>query len=264
MTTVMSRTLVATARYEALMAARGRMLWWALTPLTLLAVLLALTSEQVVGNADPVRRVAETAIVFSLLCTVGVAVGLTDRLRIHRRSGLTDLLDATAARGSVRLVGSFLGSLAVALAVPLIGFCTLVVTIAIETGSASALVAGLVAAAVIILPASVVLASFATLLGVLMPAAFARAITVVAWIWATVLNPTILPVPTVTGTVLSPLGRYPAAAWLHAPQTGATYGLDGVLRPVVSGGTATLQVLVVLAVAALLLSITNIRLAARH
>lgn len=264
MNTVVSRTLVATAWYEARMSARGRMLWWALTPLTLLAVLLALTSEQVVGSDDPVRRVAETAIVFSLLCTIGVAVGLADRLTVHRRSGLSDLLDATAAHGSVRLVGSFLGSVGVALTVPLIGFGALTVTIAVDTGSVSALLAGLVAAVVIILPASVVLTSFATLLGVLLPAAFARVITVVVWVWATVVNPTILSVPTVTGTVLSPLGRYPAAAWLHASPTGATYGVDGLLRPVVTSGTATLQIGAMFVLAAVLLTLTHLRLAARH
>ncbi len=84
------------------------------------------------------------------------------------------------------------------------------------------------------------------------------------WIWATVFNPTLLPVPTLTGTMFSPLGRYPAAAWLHTSPTGATYGADGVLRPAVHGGTAALSLLVLLAVTLALLALARIRLAARH
>ncbi|HEY2765375.1 MAG TPA: hypothetical protein VGJ13_15400 [Pseudonocardiaceae bacterium] len=260
-TATVPRTLFATVRYEAVMAGRARVLWWALVPLTALAVLLATTSPNVVGSAEPVARVANTAILFAMLCTLGVAIGLTDRFVGHRRSGLTDLLDATAAGGTVRLVGALLGALAVAMAVPVGAFLVLVVITALSAGSGAVLGAGVVAVVTILLPAGLVLSTFTALLGVLVPPAVARVLTVLAWMWATVLSPALVPIPTITGTVLSPLGHYPAAAWLHESQAAATYGLDGALRPAVTTGSALLALLVALAASAVFLALTRIRLA---
>lgn len=257
------RTVLATARYEALIALRTKALWWSLLPLTALALLLAATSGRVVGASDPVRRVAETSLVFSLLCTLGIAVGLAGRLAGHRRSGLTDLLDATAAGIPARVAGSLLGSLLVALVPPVCGFLLLVVVTSISTGTPAAVGAGLLAIVVVLLPASLMLSSFAAMLGVLLPVAAARVLTAVFWLWATVLNPMLLPVPTATGTVLSPLARYPAAAWLHASPASATYGLSGALRPEVHSATATAQVLCTLAASAVFLAVAAIRLNAR-
>lgn len=257
------RTVLATARYEALMALRTRVLWWSLLPLTALALLLASTSGRVVGAADPVRRVAETALVFSLLCTVGIAVGLCDRLVGRHRPGLTDLLDATAAGIPARVLGSLLGTLLVASAVPVIGFLLLVVVTAISMRAPEALGAGLVAVVLVLLPAVLVLSSFAAMLSAFVPVPAARVVTVVVWLWATMLNPALVPVPTITGTVLSPLARYPAAAWLHASPESATYGLGGALRPEVGAGTAAAQLLAVIGTAAVLLAVTGFRLTAR-
>lgn len=255
------RTLLATMRYEAVMAGRARVLWWSLVPLSALAVLLAITSPKVTAADDPVQRVGTVAILFSLLCTVGVAVGLADRFVGHRRGGLTDLLDATAGGGAVRLVGALLGSLAVAVTVPVAAFLALVLVTAISFGSTTALGAGVLAVVAILLPAALVASTFAALLGVLVPPAAARVITVVAWFWATVLSPTLVPIPTITGTVLSPLGHYPAAAWLREPRSAATYGLDGLLRPEIGTPSALFAVLVALAASAVFLALTRIRLA---
>lgn len=258
------RTLLATAYYEALRATRARVLWWALTPLTALAVLLALTSGRITGLDDPSQRAGETAVVFSLLCALGVAIGLTDRFAAHRRSGLTEVLDATAAGGVVRVIGALFGSLAVALAVPVGAFAVLTVVTAITTGTTTALAAGMLAVVTILLPASLVSTTFAALLGNLVPVAIARVITVFVWLWATVLNPALLPVPTITGTVLSPLGRYPAAAWLHSTGSSATYGLDGALRPTPTSATALLAVLIPLVASAVFLGLTTAVLARRR
>lgn len=260
-TATVPRTLFATVRYEALMAGRAKVLWWALVPLTALSVLLATTSPKVLATTEPVARVGTIAILFSLLCTLGVAIGLADRFAGHGRSGLTDLLDATAAGAAVRLVGALLGSLAVAMAVPVGAFLVLAVITAIMFGSGAALGAGVLAVGTILLPAALVLTTFAALLGVLVPAAAARVLTVLVWFWATVLNPGLVPVPTITGTVLSPLGHYPAAAWLGESHSAATYGLGGVLRPEVTTASAVLAVLVALVASAVFLALTRARLA---
>lgn len=258
------RTLLAAAFYEALMVLRTRALWWSLLPLTALSLLLASTSGQVVGTDDPVRRVAETALVFSLLCTIGISVGLADRFINHHRSGIADLLDATAAGLPARIVGSLLGALLVALTVPISGFFLLVTVTSFNMAAPEAFGAGLLAVAVVLLPASLALSSFAAMLGVLIPVQPARVVTVVVWLWSTMLSPALLPIPTITGTVFSPLGRYPAAAWLHSSPETATHGIDGLLRPEVHSGTAVLHLLAMLTAAALFLAVAVIRLSARR
>lgn len=264
MIAVRARTVLAAARCEALMALRARVLWWSLLPLTALSLLLASTSGRVVSADDPVRRVAEAALVFSLLCTIGVAVGLADRLVSHHRPGLADLLDATAAGLPARMFGSLLGSLLVALAAPVSGYVLLVIVVSISTGAPEAVGAGALAIGVVLVPASLASSSFAAMLGVLVPVQAARVLAVVVWLWSTMLSPALLPVPTITGTVLSPLGRYPAAAWLHASPETATHGLDGLLRPEVHSGTALLQLLAMFTAALVFLTVASFRLSARR
>ncbi|MGH3750685.1 MAG: hypothetical protein ACRDT8_25210, partial [Micromonosporaceae bacterium] len=183
------------------------------------------------------------------------------RLSGHRRPGLAEVLDATAGAGAARAVGGFLGSFALAMAVPVAAYLGLVAVTAVEFRSVATLGAGVVAVLTVLLPGGLALGAFSVLLGVVAPAALARVVTAAGWVWATVSTPWLAPYPTVTGTVLSPLGRYPAAEWLHGSPWLATYGLDGPLRPEVDTWSALLAVLAPVVAAACFLALTWIRLA---
>ncbi|MCZ1011831.1 hypothetical protein O1L68_39670 [Streptomyces lydicus] len=101
-----------------------------------------------------------------------------------------------------------------------------------------------------VLPAALLVTAFAGLLGVLLPVAAARAVTVAVWLWACHFPPNFSPLPTATGTVFSPLGGYPLVAWARAPEVWAARQGTGALRPAVSDATALLNVALVLAMAA--------------
>ncbi|WP_051385559.1 hypothetical protein [Actinokineospora inagensis] len=239
------------AWYEARMATRGRVLWLSLLPLTALAVVLALSSPAVLGIADPAGRVGTAVLVVTTFAVVGLGVALAGRLSQHTRPGLTDLLDTTPGSRTTRMSGVLAGALAVALAPVLAAVVLLGTVVAIQVGQLRPLVVAVVGAITVVLPAALVITAFACLLGLLMPVAVARVLVVAAWFWATQLSPSIVPVPSPTGTILSPLGGYQAVAWLGARGIWADRGRGGVLSPDANTGSALLNLVAVLACAVL-------------
>src|SRR5690606_41903916 len=100
--------------------------------------------------------------------------------------------------------------------------------------------------------------------GLVMPRALARVAGVLAWCWATIATPRFSPVPTPTGTLLSPLGGYPGAAWLGQPEVLAHRFLDGPLSPPVGTGTALLNLAAVAGTTALFVAAAGLLLAGRR
>ncbi|MFF4596830.1 hypothetical protein [Amycolatopsis sp. NPDC001319] len=233
-------------RYEARMAARGRVLWLSLLPLTALAVLLALSSPMVTGMADPVGRVGMTLVVVNTFAVAGLGVALAGRLSQHTRPGLTEVLDTTPAGRTTRMAGNLAGALAVALT-PIAGVVVLIGIVAsAQAGSVAPVVNSLLGIVTMLVPAALAITTLAGLLGLLMPVVLARVVVVALWLWATQLSPGFVPVPTPTGTVLSPLGGYPAVAWLGARHVWAARGRTGFLSPPAGAGSALLNIALVL------------------
>jgi len=252
-------TLPGAVRYEALIAVRQRLLWVVLAPMAALIALVAVSSPAA-GDADSASAgVAVTALGLSAFYTMGVGVALSDCLARHRAGG--DLLEATPTAPTVRLLGAVGGPLAVAL-VPAGAVLLLVGTIrALVDASPDPIGAAAVALLTIVAPGALALTALAVVLGLWLPVVFARIAVVLTWGWATLLTPGLLPVPTVTGTILSPLGGYPAVTWLGAPSTWADRGETGPLRLAADDGAALLNLgatlligLALLALARLLLS----------
>ncbi|MDI3388687.1 hypothetical protein QIS99_21120 [Streptomyces sp. B-S-A8] len=247
----MVTALLWTLRYEALMAARSRAVWGTVLPLALLSLLLATTSPTVTGHGDPVFRAGAAAVLVNSFCTLGVGLALADRLRRGLEArGMAELRTATPAKPLAQSLGTLAGPLLTALA-PVAALLALYATVLAATaGSVAPLGSAAAALCLAVLPSALLVAAFAGLLGALLPVAAARAITVVVWLWACHFPPAFSPLPTPTGTVLSPLNGYPLVAWAGAPQVWATRQGGGVLRPDVSGATALLNVVLVLAMAA--------------
>ncbi|MZF87641.1 hypothetical protein [Streptomyces sp. SID5643] len=243
--------LLWTLRYEALMAARRKAVWGAVLPLALLSMLLAATSPVVTGHHDPAVRVGAAAVLVNTFCTLGVGLALADRLRRgFEERGMPELLAATPAGPFQRTAGTMAGPLLTALAPVAALFLLYAVVISAAEGSVAPLNSAAVSLVMVVLPAAMLVTAFAGLLGVLLPVAAARAVTVVVWLWACHFPPEFSPLPTATGTVLSPLGGYPLVAWAHTPEVWAAREGTGPLRPAVGDATALLNVALVLATAA--------------
>ena len=243
--------LLWTLRYEALMTARRKAVWGAVLPLALLSLLLVTTSPVVGGHGDPAARAGAAAVVVNTFCTLGVGIALADRLRFGVEArGMAELLATTPAGPLSRTAGVLGGPLLTALA-PVAGlFLIYAVVFAAAGGSFAPVASAVVALATAVVPGALLITAFAGLLGVLLPVAAARAVTVAVWLWACQFPPAFSPLPTPTGTVLSPLGGYPLVAWAHAPEVWATRQGTGALRPAVDDTAALLNVALVLAMAA--------------
>lgn len=193
------------------------------------------------------------AMVLMYFVPIGVGVLLSDRLVRDRQEGLADLLASTPVsawrRGLAVAFGSFIGPYAlVAGTLVVIGL----VRSAFE-GAVTPLLGSLVMAVGVILPGLLLVASLAWLLALLLPLAVARVLIVGFWFWACMLNPSVVPVPSPTGTVLSPLGEYVAIA---AGADAAYLGLGlAALSPEVTTGTAVFSALALLAIAGVLLAV---------
>jgi len=244
-TRVLGPGLVGSLRYEFLMAARRRTLWVATIPLLLLAWALAATSPGLNHVPTASGQVGAWATAMNLLVTLGVAVALTDRFARTRRRGLGEVLDTTTAGPTRRMLGTLLGALTVALAPTAVGMLVLGGYFALTRGAVTALGWAVLAFVVIIVPAALLATTFAATLGLLLPVPLARVVVVLAWVWATIWNRQILPIPTLSGTLLSPLGDYPAAGWLHAPPFAANRP-DSWISPPLSAPNAALSVLALL------------------
>ncbi|MFF9095544.1 hypothetical protein ACF1AX_20715 [Streptomyces sp. NPDC014802] len=252
-------TLLWSIRYEALMAARRRAVWAAVLPLAALSLLLALTSPVVTAAAGPATRVGAAAVLVNTFCTLGLALATTDLLRrgLHTR-GMPELLTATPTgrvpRGAAALLGPLLTALA-PIAALLLAYGA---ALAAVHADAAPLTAAVVALATAVVPAALAATALAGLLGLLMPVAAARAVLVVVWLWATQFPPRFSPLPTPTGTVLSPLGGYPLVAWADAPTIWAARGAGGPLRPDVTGTSAALNLALVLLTAVACLALGHL------
>lgn len=244
-TRVLGPALAGSLRYELLMAARRRTLWLATIPLLLLAWALAATSPGLNDIPTTSGQMGAWAVAMNLFVTLGVAVALTDRFTRTRRVGLGEMLDTTTAGPTKRMLGTLLGSLTVALAPAAVGMVVLGGYFAIRHGDPAALGWAVLAYVVIIVPAALLATTFAAALGLLLPVPLARVVVVLAWGWATIWNPQILPVPTITGTLLSPLADYPAAGWLHAPAF-AAHRPDSWISPPLTAPNAAISVIALL------------------
>lgn len=234
-------------KYELLMTIRSRIAWLAITPLLVVALLAALTSRDVIGEGSAATKVGSCAILISVFVSVGVGVAMTDRLvRLHGL-GLDELMLALPCRPVIRFIGGFLGNLS-ALLTPSAAALTLIgLFVAVTSRDARAVPSAALAFLVIVAPAAALVSMASALSGMLMPLPLARAITVIGWFWATLFNRAMIPLPTPTGTVFSPLGDYAAAAWWNVTPLWAGRGQPPILSPDPNPYTAAVNLAVVLA-----------------
>ncbi|MGH9129454.1 MAG: hypothetical protein ACRDY2_10960 [Acidimicrobiales bacterium] len=229
-------------RYELLMAARRKVLWLTVVPLALVSLIVGATSPAVAGLHAPAGEVGEWLVFVNELTTLGLVVALADRFARTRRRGLVDLLDATPAGPRLRMVGTLVGGLTAALGPVAVGALCVGGYVALQHRDPFALAWAAGGFLVVVLPAALLMATLAATLGLLVPVPVVRVLLLVGWFWATLFDSRILPLPSITGTVLSPLGDYAAHGWLHAPALWAGHGGIGALSPAASASTAALNV----------------------
>lgn len=246
----------ATARYELRMMLRKRSLWIALG---IIVALTGLASSRQLGDVvrdeDARNAMASTALLVNLFLPVGYGSLLADRLVRDQRLGVAPILDATPASPVARLLGKYVGAcgaVLVPLATVYFGFA---IVYTVVSGRLAGLGWALAGFAVVLLPAALFVGAFALAVPLIMPAALFRVLFVGYWFWGNAIQPTAM--PTLSQTVVSPIGAYPLHVLLGhrdlvepGPAPGATLNF---LRPEPTPATAWLSIGILLILAALAL-----------
>lgn len=257
-------TIAGVVRYEMRSARRRRSVLLAVLPTSGLALLLAFSSPSVNHWADPVTRVAAATTLVNVLGSLGVAVALADGAAGTHGTGVEELLAATPSSPLARRIGGLLGPWQIALLPCVLTLVLFGARQSIAGASALPFLAALLGVVTVVVPGALALTSLAQLLAALVPVTVARVAVVPVWYWATLLNPVLLPVPTLARTVLSPLGAYPAVVWLRGPRTWTPHQGRSWLTPPADDLSALASVLVTVAAAAVMLLAARAAASLRH
>jgi ABC-2 type transport system permease protein len=238
--------MLGVARYEFRMQIRKWSLWVSAGLLGLvMALLQGDRGPSGLPDGTPARVVmGNWALLFAIAMPIAFGMVLADRLVRDRRLRVEPLLESLPIGPGGLLAGKYAGGVA-ATAVP--GLVALLVTATGEYAARHdvALFGWAVAAfAMVTLPGVAVVAGFALVCPLVISAPLFRVLFVGYWFWGNMMPPSLL--PSLTGTLLTPIGDY-AASWLTG-ETALYAGVPGILgflRPDPSVGTAALSIAVI-------------------
>lgn len=239
MSRLISPAIRGTLIYESRIAARRKVLWIAMLPLLGLGVLICLTSQKLTGGHSVTGRMAGWVLGMAAFGTFGVGVALADRFDGLRRRSTSEVFDATPAPLTSRMAASLLGGLAIALSPAFL--VTLIVGICYTPQNLAAIPIAVLIFTITLLPGSLLLATVSVALGTVVPAPVARAVSVVFWGWATLLSSRVVPIPSITGSIMSPLGDYATRSFFDGPALWAGQLGGSWWHPALGTGTAVLN-----------------------
>lgn len=164
------------------------------------------------------ERVAAWAQAVQSLLPIGVGVLLADRLPRDRRTGVGELLEATPAAVGGRLLGKFAGA-TVATFVPILAIYAVGVgLVAADERDWRTIPLALLAFLSINLPGLLFVAAFSVVCPALIWVPLYQFLFVGYWFWGNVMPPD-LGIPTLNGTLLTPIGDFMTAGFFGASGT---------------------------------------------
>lgn len=237
----------AVCRYEFRMQARKRSLW---VSTLLLAAFMALTQgdrgPRYAAGATAREVMIQWAFLFSIVLPLAFGAVLADRLVRDRRLGVRALLTSLPVTDGRLLAGKYLGGVAATGLPALLALFVAAGYESVNRGTVAVFGWAPVAFAVVMLPGLAFVAGFALVCPLVLSAPLFRVLFVGYWFWGNLTYPGF--VPSLTGTLLTPLGDY-AASWLLG-ETALYAGQPGwleFLRPEPTGTAAAVSVALLLA-----------------
>lgn len=251
--------LAGVVAYELRMQVRKRSVWILLG--ALIALLFLTRGPKFPLNlpaGTPLAQVmGDWALTFNLLAPVGFAGLLADRLVRDRHLHTAELLAAAPARPGVRLGGKYLGSVAATGLPVLCALLAVGVYEALHRGAPVAIPLTVAAFAGIVLPGLALVGAAALALSPLISPALFRVLFTLYWFWGNLMNPQFL--PSLTGTLLTPVGDYAAKGFFHTDALWAGHaGILAFLRPQPSTAAALASIGCLLALTLALLGALTI------
>jgi hypothetical protein len=196
-----------------------------------------------VTNTSLTTTVAAWAIMINRFMAIGVGVLLADRLVRDRRTRVDEILTTMPEALSLRLTGKYLGTLLATLVPVFIIYNVGIVYIVYLTGNLMAILIGLAAFALVIMPGMLFVAAFSLACPLIMWLPLYQFCFIGYWFWGNMLSPN-QGIPTLSGTILTPIGGYMAKAFF-----GVDEGVITTASPLQA--TASIALLIGIAVLAM-------------
>jgi hypothetical protein len=217
--------LFGATKYEFRMQLRRKSIWIAIT----LPSLLVFTGLRNPWNFQHDTTlsvvVAQWAVVCNAFLPIVFGVLLADRLPRDRRLHLTELLDALPAPSGSRLTGKYLGStLATATPIFIIYFSG-IIYLAIDRHDPLTIPLGLAAFLTVNVPGLLFVAAFSIVVPAILWVPLYQFLFVGYWFWGNLLSP-VYGIPTISTTLLTPLGSFAAAGLFSHAEEIMTMGGD--------------------------------------
>jgi ABC-2 type transport system permease protein len=245
------KTMWGVLRYEFLMQIRRPALWLAFLGFILLvarSLISGLHNPELVAKHLPSLQLAATiTLLTNWLAPLGVGILLADRLRRDRRTKVEELLNTLPGTLRMRLLGKYLGTTLASLIPAFLLFGVMIALAVWITGNVGLIPASLLCYVAIVLPGMLLIAAFSIACPVAIWVPLYQFLFFGYWFWGNLIPPS-LGLPTLSGTILTPIGSFIGAGLFGIPsygEIGPSPAIDGVASIVALVGIATL-VLVVL------------------
>lgn len=202
------------ARTHARIAGRQKALWIIGVPLAGFAGLLSFISP---GGPDGggAPHLAFTAQLIVIFTGVAYAAAFVDFFTTPARLGIHELEAAAPVRSIVLRVARVLGVFAVMVA-PSALLLLIVGLVQTVDGHPLALLAAVAVTGTMVAPAALLAMAVSGLVGTILPGTFGRIVAVLIWSWMAV-STSLLPIPTLNGTILGVIGDTIGPGYFGAP-----------------------------------------------
>lgn len=198
-------------RYEFLMQVRRRVLWIAYAGFTL--VLLRSVSgvlhnpEQPVLSLPLLQLVASVTVQINWLPVLGIGLFLADRFPRDRASKVDELFEAMPGTLRARLAGKYFGCVLASVLPAFLTYCLFIAFLAVYRHTLLVFPLALLSYSVIVLPGIFFVAAFTLACTSVLWVPLYQFLFVGYWFWGNMLSPQ-GGLPTLAGTILTPIGGY--------------------------------------------------------
>lgn len=233
--------------YEFKMQIRRKALWITFAFFALVFSALAWKPWDPALGDNPVDfLVAAWSLAVQFIHPIAFGLLLADRIPRDRRTGTAELLETSPASPGGRYLGKYLGATLATLVPLLITWATGAAYIVADTGDPVAVPLAVAAFLTINLPGLLFVAAFSMACPVMLWVPLYQFLFVGYWFWGNLLPPG-APIPSLTGTHLTPLGEYMAGGFF-VEEISTSLGvnptaLDGVVSMVLLSGLGALALL---------------------
>ncbi len=198
-------------KYEFLMQIRRRTLWIAYGGFMLLLLRVAISAfnnpEQPVRSLPLLQLVATITVQLNWLPALGIGIFLADRFPRDRSHKVDELFEAMPGTLRSRLSGKYFGSVLASIVPAFLTYCLFIGFLGVYEHSLLVFPFALLAYSVIVLPGILLVAAFTLSLTSILWVPLYQFLFVGYWFWGNMLGPS-AGIPTLSGTVLTPIGSY--------------------------------------------------------